>query len=58
MTKNNRADPLVNHGPAILYWPTRSPVTASLTPSQAWRAWLAGKIDAEEFGRIIDAWSA
>ena len=44
-------------GGIVFAWPKVVPVTARMTPAQAWRAWLAEEIDAEEFGRVIAAWS-
>lgn len=38
------------------YWPRRIARNVTMTPAQAWRAWLLGEIDAAEFGRVLNAW--
>lgn len=40
----------------VYLWPTLRSVGVAMTPGQAWRAWLDEEIDAEEFGRIVNAW--
>lgn len=39
----------------VLYWPIPQPPHA-LTPAEAWAALLAGSIDADEFGQVLEAW--
>lgn len=38
------------------WWPVLHVVDTTMTPRQAWDAWLAGKIDAAEFGAVLHAW--
>ncbi len=39
------------------YWPARVAPDVGMTPRRAWVAWLAGDIDAAEFGRVVNAWT-